>query len=285
MTLKVQTSAAPKLSRPMRRLARVVLCVALPVLLPACGRDTPDPANLPAESATTSGNEPAVYQPAESTLVQFGSLAVTVSTLDSSVVDTTVFPIRDFETCGSQLIDNSVQREGNLLAGAITWLSGIVSGKQLPVARRYEVLHQRCLLWPRAQAVAVGGTLNIRNMDAAVHILRFTDVASGEVLARVTQSEQGQVVPNEYMLVTPRVIEVTCESHPWTKAWIHVFDHPYYGVTNRSGMVVMDSVPAGVHQVVTWHERFGERRDSVTVAAATRGQLSLELSRRPGSLR
>jgi hypothetical protein len=252
------------------------------LLVSACATSDPgtDSAAARPDTAAAAGGEPVIYQPADSALSGFGSVAVTVSTSDSAMVDTTVFPIRDFETCGPQLTDNSIDREGSLVSGVIVWLAGITKGKQLPLSRRYEIVHQRCLLWPRAQAVAVGGTLNIRNMDGALHVLKFTDVASGEVLARVTQSERGQLVPNEYMLVVPRVIEVVCETHPWTKGWIHVFDHPYYASTNRMGIAVLDSVPAGPHQLMLWHERAADIRDSLTVTAGERVQRTLELRKK-----
>ena len=245
------------------------------------GGDARDSAAVAVDTTAASAAKAAVpYVAADSSVPLSGSVAVTVAVGDSVPDDTTVFPIRDFDTCGSQLTDNSIELEGRLLAGTITWLTNVARGKELPVRRRYEILHQRCLLWPRVQAVAVGGTVNIRNMDGAVHVLRFTDVGSGEVVARVTQSQRGQVVPNEYMLANPRVLEVTCESHPFTKAWIHVFGHPYFAVTDRSGNAVMDSVPPGSYQMVTWHERLGERRDSVTVTPGTRARSSIVLERK-----
>jgi hypothetical protein len=110
-------------------------------------------------------------------------------------------------------------------------------------------------------------------MDDAVHVLRFADAATGEVLARITQSQRGQVVPYEFLLANARQIVVTCESHPFTKGWIHVFDHPYHASTDRSGTVVLDSIPAGLHTVVVWHERFEEQRVQVQVEAGGRGMV------------
>jgi hypothetical protein len=107
-------------------------------------------------------------------------------------------------------------------------------------------------------------------MDNAVHVLKFADSQTGEVLARITQSQRGQVVPYEFLLANPREILVTCETHPWTKGWIHVFDHPYHASTDRMGSVVLDSIPAGEQTVVVWHERFEEQRVRVTVQAGER---------------
>jgi hypothetical protein len=206
-----------------------------------------------------------------------GRIEVSVQAADSLASDTTVYPVRDFEACGSQLEDNSLQRVGDAVSGAAVWLAAPDGGKELPARRRYEVNHERCLLHPRVQTVTVGGTLNIRNSDAALHVLRFADAQTGELLARVTQAERGQIVPNDFLLDVPRVIAITCESHPWTRGWIHVFNHPYHGTTGRNGNVVLDSVPAVPQRVVLWHERFGEQAADVHVVADSAARVNFLL--------
>jgi hypothetical protein len=216
------------------------------------------------------------YVASDSALAGVGSLAVSVTLADTTAGDTTIFPVRDFDTCGAQLTDNAVAKDrAGALGGALVWLTGVYGGKELPLRKRHELLHQACLLYPRTQAVATGGTLNIRNMDQAVHVLHFADAQTGETLARITQSERGQVVPNDFILDVPRVIAVTCEIHPWTKAWIHVFDHPYHAATDRAGRVTLDSIPAGQYRLVVWHERFGEQRSEVTIRRDARDTMAV----------
>jgi hypothetical protein len=258
-------------------LDRSALVAALGLLLTgvACSASDDSGASSGADSSKNQSGAAATYKTADSTVALAGSLLVRVTVDQGEPPDTTVFPIRDFEACGSQLTDNSIMRDGAMLAGAIVWLSDVSAGKDVPVRKRYELTHQRCLLWPRTQAVSVGGTLNIRNSDSALHVLRFSDAQTGDELARINQSERGQVVPIEFLLQSPRLIEVVCESHPWTKAWIRVFDHPYYAVTDRTGAATLDSVPAGVHRLVVWHERFGEHRDSVIIGGGGRVETSV----------
>jgi hypothetical protein len=192
---------------------------------------------------------------------------VTVSDTLLVAVDTIVYPIRDFDACGAELVDRTVLRTGSNLANAVVWLRGVAEGKQGPLRKRHDLTSQSCLVSPRVQAVVAGGTLNVRNLDNAVHVLRFTDATSGQVVARITQSQRGQVVPIDYLLLSPAIIEVTCEIHPWTRGWIHVFSHPYFAVTDRNGAATMDSVPAGEHHLMVWHERFQASQASVEVTA------------------
>ena len=55
--------------------------------------------------------------------------------------------------------------------------------------------------------------------------------------------------------------------HPWPRAFLAVFDHPYYAVTQPDGSFRMDSVPPGTYTLVAWHERTGRSEQQVTVGA------------------
>ena len=48
--------------------------------------------------------------------------------------------------------------------------------------------------------------------------------------------------------------EVTCDIHPWMKAWWMVFDHPYFAVTDAKGYFEIKNAPAGTQKVVVWQE-------------------------------
>jgi hypothetical protein len=45
--------------------------------------------------------------------------------------------------------------------------------------------------------------------------------------------------------------------HPWMKAWIKVFDHPYFAVTDADGKFTIPRAPAGRYRLVTWQEQTG----------------------------
>ena len=59
-----------------------------------------------------------------------------------------------------------------------------------------------------------------------------------------------------------RLIDIT---YPWMSAYICVFAHPFFNVTNGAGVFLLDGVPAGEYAVVSWHETLGTRKQTVTV--------------------
>jgi hypothetical protein len=194
-----------------------------------------------------------------------GSLRGSVSLAGAPPQDTIVRPTNDQRICGASLIDRTIERQGGGLGGVIVWLADIRSGKRIPLERRYELVNRRCQLEPRVQAVLEGGTLNVRSLDPVLHRTRFTHMATDSLIRLVTENDHGQVVPVEDVLRTPGLLEITCDAHPWTHAWIAVFDHPYFAVTPPNGTFAIDSIPPGRYRLAAWHERFGTREQFVEV--------------------
>jgi hypothetical protein len=180
----------------------------------------------------------------------------------------TVFQLASDQTgCGTSVVDHRVERSGNRVAGVVVWLTDIRQGKPLPLERRFEIENEDCVLIPRVQAVTAGGTLNVISADIALHNNRIIDVGTGEVQAIAPFNDNGQVVPFDKLLSKPAELEITCELHPWTKAYLVVLDHPYYAVTGNAGDFSIDGIPAGTYHLRAWHPVLGLADQTVTVAA------------------
>lgn len=184
--------------------------------------------------------------------------------------DTVVRPTSDAHVCGSELRDVTLVRGGDGLGDVVVWLEGVRSGKPLPMVRRYDIANDDCLLTPRVQAAVTGGTLNVRSHDRVTHRTRFLREGDDEPLLLVTETESGQVVPVEGLMRLPGRIEVRCDQHPWTRAWIAVFDHPYFAQTAPNGAFAIDSIPPGSYTLKAWHERTGLVSQIVVVDAGGR---------------
>jgi hypothetical protein len=130
---------------------------------------------------------------------------------------------------------------------------------------------------PRVQAVMTGGTLNVISADIAMHANRIIDVGSGEVQALAPFNDNGQVVPFDKLLTKPAELEINCEIHPWTKAYLVVLDHPYYAVTGKAGDFSIDGIPAGTYHLRAWHPVLGLVDQTVTVAAGGTISASMKL--------
>jgi hypothetical protein len=231
-------------------------------LIAACSADSA-PATQGKSSRTASGrpriNDSAAgsvdlaspaYKP--SPLTAIGSVSGTIK-LDGVVkADTTPITI-DQKVCGTH-VPPSIDATPNGLGDVIVWIADAKVGKQLPVSRRIELSSEDCELDPRVQATVSGSTVNVFNDDKALHKLVFLDAATGDTLQRMPFFNNGQVVASEKIAKDVGIVEVRCAQHPWSRAYIATFDHPYFAVTEKDGKFKIDSLPPGKYTVNVWHE-------------------------------
>jgi hypothetical protein len=251
-------------------------CIALLILLAGCGNDQPEgEAPRTDTPRTVEASPPAPYEVVEVTEENAGSITGSIRFDGTPPRDSIVRPFSDESVCGVAFVDTTFVARNGRLANAVVWLEDARRGKALPLQRRYQITSQRCRLMPRVQAVAVGGTLNVRSHDRAVHHTRFTREGTDEVIARVSQNDAGQVVPVQDVLREPGRYVASCEAHPWTRAWIAVFDHPYFDLSTPTGEFQMDGVPEGAYTLMVWHERLGVMVRDVVVGAGEESEVEI----------
>jgi hypothetical protein len=208
-----------------------------------------------------------------------GTLTGTVD-YDGTVPQDSVFQLSADQQvgCGQTISDKAVDIAGTRVAGVVVWITDIRTGKPLPVARRFELVNSDCLLSPRVQAVFAPGTLNVTSEDVAIHRDKIVNVGTGEMVGVAPFNDNGEVVPFDHLLDKPAELEINCELHPWSKAYILVFDHPYFATTAQGGTFSIDDVPPGTYHVRAWHPVLGLSDQTVTITAGQSSSLALKLS-------
>ncbi|HMI56189.1 MAG TPA: hypothetical protein VK494_08385 [Gemmatimonadaceae bacterium] len=208
-----------------------------------------------------------------------GALTGTVDLDGSAPVAEVIRPSVDQRVCGYSMVAKSLSLSGTRVAGAVVWLLDIRSGKGFPLERRFELTNDRCTLDPFVQVISTNSTLNITNDDRAVHTNRLINVGTGQITGVAPFNDDGEVVPVD-RFKEPAEIEVVCEEHPWTHAWIAVLDHPYYAQTAANGTFSIDGIPPGKYYVRAWHPSLGYSDDSVTVLAGQQASIAFRIRRR-----
>lgn len=184
----------------------------------------------------------------------------------------------DSALCGTSIADSSVSgKDTTGLANAVVWIEGLRSGKPLPIERRLELESLNCRLDPRVQGAVVGSGLNVLGHDAFRQHLRF--IAAGDTAARTTVllGADEQVIPTNLPFATPGMVIVHDVDHPWPRAYIAVFDNPYFAVTGADGKFTIEGVPPGKYTLATWHERTGKHEQPIEVTASGAVKVNVEL--------
>ena len=183
---------------------------------------------------------------------------------------------RDSLVCGKVIPDSSIQQRGSGLGNVVVWLDGVRAGKPLPLERRLELESDRCILTPRVQTAVTGSAVNVIGHDDFRQHLLFLSAGDSAARATILLGKDEQVIPTERPASAPGLVIVRDADHSWPRAYLAVFDHPYFAVTRPDGSFTIDGVPAGNYTLVAWHERTGRTEQAVTVP--TSGAVKVELS-------
>jgi hypothetical protein len=169
---------------------------------------------------------------------------------------------KDATVCGREAASEAllIGAEG-ALANAVVWLAD-VKGAGPPGPTPNAAIDQvGCRYTPHVQAVTVGTALNLLNNDAVLHNVRGTIGAGGGspmTVFNVAMPFKGQRLPT--VLKKPGVMKLRCDAgHTWMGAYVHVFEHPWFAVTDAKGAFTIKDVPPGSYRLQVWHEPLDDK--------------------------
>jgi plastocyanin len=125
---------------------------------------------------------------------------------------------------------------------------------------------------PHLLAITTGTVVDFPNGDPFYH-----NVFS---LSKVNRFDLGRYPSGKLKSVQftqPGIVRVFCEIHSHMNAFILVFSHPFFTVTDDSGRYRIDDVPPGVYNVIAWNEGRASEPRGVTVPNAGTTELDFEL--------
>lgn len=173
---------------------------------------------------------------------------------------------RDSAFCGSSILKEAlhVDPQSHGVADAIVSIEGVEKGKPFPMEQGVKIENRRCRFVPRVQATTVGMAMVVTNEDPILHNTRLRkETAQGTTLLNVAMPKG--VPPIHRTLNEPGLLLVLCAAHPFMRATVHVFEHPYFAVTDATGSFEITAIPPGTYVVRGWHETLGFSEQTLTV--------------------
>jgi hypothetical protein len=108
-----------------------------------------------------------------------------------------------------------------------------------------------CQFVPHVLAVRTGQNLIIKNSAAVPHNAKFDSRNNGSVNPLLAPNTSHKI---EDLKAEKFPVEVACNIHSWMKAWVRVYDHPYFAVTDSEGNFEIKNAPQGKFKLYYWHE-------------------------------
>jgi hypothetical protein len=114
-----------------------------------------------------------------------------------------------------------------------------------------------CRFIPHIVVMREGQDLVIKNGAPVLHNARFEATDSGIPFNQAIGSGQQLTIKG---LKPERIpVLITCSIHPWMSAWLAVFSHPYFAVTDDEGNFEIKDAPVlgGKLRLHAYHESIG----------------------------
>jgi len=118
-------------------------------------------------------------------------------------------------------------------------------------SKTYVIDQKNHSFYPETTVLHVGDRVQFTNSDPGVHNV-FADRLSYVFSFNLTE---GQKFEKQFdkPVSAKRPIVLGCKYHSSMRAWIYVFDHPYYQLTAKDGHYRLENVPPGEYRLEVAH--------------------------------
>lgn len=121
-----------------------------------------------------------------------------------------------------------------------------------------------CVFLPRTAGIQVDQPLRFLNSDPTAHNVHGLPKNSRQWNFSLGVKGSSRTIAVDK---AEAMIEIKCDVHPWMKAYIGVFDHPYFALSGADGSFTLKNLPPGEYVVGAWHERFGALSQRISLGA------------------
>jgi plastocyanin len=125
---------------------------------------------------------------------------------------------------------------------------------------------------PHVLAITTGTVVDFPNSDRIFH-----NVFS---LSKTRPFDLGRYAAGRSKAVTfdrPGIVRVFCDIHSHMNAFILVFNHPFFALTDMDGRYRIDNVPPGTYNLVAWNEGVSSGPQPVVVPEGGEAELDFAL--------
>ncbi|RLS77535.1 MAG: hypothetical protein DWI03_06245 [Planctomycetota bacterium] len=168
---------------------------------------------------------------------------------------------KDVEVCGKHKLVNEelVVGADKGIANVVVFVrdKGVKVNPELAAAAakaKVELDNASCRFEPHVVFVQTGQEFVIKNSDTVGHNSNVSTVKNPPSNSLVPAGGSAALKFSSEEAIPA---QVTCNIHPWMKAWVLVRPNPYAAVSKADGSFEIKGVPAGDIELQFWHEKAG----------------------------
>ncbi len=193
-----------------------------------------------------------------------GSITGEVKFTDDPLTMPAIKVSKDQDYCGETLPNETylVGSEGGL-KNVVVFIETAASYAAGDPQKENILSNTGCRYSPRILAMQKGEKLQVKNNDPKLHIPH--SYREDRTVFNLSLPFKGTTIDATPRIRQAGVLKVVCDTHAWMLAYIHIFDHPYFAVTDERGMFTISNLAAGSYVLKAWHEDAGVRSQEITV--------------------
>jgi Polysaccharide lyase family 4, domain II len=210
--------------------------------------------------------------------VDAGTITGDVTFVDSPPKMAPVKVTKDQDYCGETLPDESYLVDAN---GGLKNVVVFVEPAQPAIPADPQKLNMientGCRYAPRVIAMQKGERLRVKNNDPKLHIPH--SYLNEKTVFMLSLPFKNTILDATQKIRDAGILKLVCDTHGWMLGFVHVFDHPFFAVTDDKGAFSIPNVPAGTYTLKAWHEDAGVRSHEVVVAESGNVRVNFEFAK------
>ena len=184
---------------------------------------------------------------------------------------------KDQDYCGETLPNETYLIDSNGgLKNVVVFVESATMGKAANLQKENFLYNDGCRYAPRISAIQRGEKLKLKSHDPKLHIPH--GYRGDRTVFNLSLPFKNTTIEATSRIREPGMLKVVCDTHAWMLGFIHVFDHPYFAVTNEQGAFSIPDLPAGNYVLKAWHEDGGTKSQEITVPESGETRIVFEFN-------
>jgi plastocyanin len=165
---------------------------------------------------------------------------------------------------GSLQNEEFVVGTGGTLGNVVVFIADGLGNRVFDVPAQPAVVEQKgCVYLPHVLAVRANQKIQVVNNDATTHNIHPIPSNNREW----NKAEPPGSTVEESFAREEVAIPVKCNVHPWMRAYVSVFKHPFFSISSKDGHFQLRDLPPGEYTVEAWHEKLGTQKQKLVVGS------------------
>jgi hypothetical protein len=165
------------------------------------------------------------------------------------------------------------------LANVLVFVKSGLAEKNFPTPSDAPLLDQvGCEYTPYVMGVMVNQKFKIKNSDPTLHNVHATP-KPGSANKEFNFAQPVKDMVSEKSFPAPEVpVRFKCDVHPWMFAYVGVFEHPFFAVTDKEGNFKISGLPNGKYTIEAHHQKTHMANPGITQEITVDGNKTVEFT-------